>query len=380
LDATGNGSGRKAALVGFIPIFLILFLFGIYLFATAPSFSGNNQFTTTSSSSILAPLLTNVSLSEYTSPLIQRISTTPHGDPQYYPSLTYDEVHFRIILPLSLFPLSGSHTSYFYLDGLQLGCDGIDMIPVAGINSVETDGYACQLSSLFQIGSLHNLTVLISNTNGDTFRLQSSVAVTYSEAPSLPPTAQSSNESLGLQLVLSLNTTMLEVGQTLNVSALILNTLPNENNVSGGNNWALLTLPITTSFPCPTFLYYQVFQGFYLQANLSTAGMPLQVTPVFQFLSCPIFQRGYYIFQSYSASAAVAIGFSTSNTTTLFQVEPMSVTGYLSGNYSREYNASIFAPNGELSPPPFRPGVYTIIAGDEWGQQVVLHFVVRKLT
>ena len=89
------------------------------------------------------------------------------------------------------------------------------------------------------------------------------------------------------------------------------------------------------------------------------------------------FKEDYYLFQPYSASAAVPIGFSNVSSSTLYQVTPMSISGYLSGNYSRVYNSSVFTQNGALPPPPFKSGIYTVIAGDEWGQVVLLHFTVR---
>ncbi len=356
---------------------MILALFGTYLYAAVPSSSNINETTATNATSSTAPLLTNISLYQFTAPVIQRYSNLPHGAPQYYPSVTYDELNFRILLPLSLFPISDSHTSYFYLDGIQLGCDGVSLVPSPGINSAQVESFACELLGLYPIGSLHNLTVIITSMNGTTFRLQTSAVLTYYEGPSAPATVQTTNSTLGLQLVLSLNTTTMQSGQTVNVTALILNTLPKENNISGANEWAIPSVPSTTSFPCATFLYYQVFQGYYSQSNLSSAGMLLQVSPVFQFLSCPIFQRSYYLFQPYSASAAVPIGFSNVSSSTLYQVTPMSISGYLSGNYSRVYNSSVFTQNGALPPPPFKSGIYTVIAGDEWGQVVLLHFTVR---
>jgi hypothetical protein len=190
-------------------------------------------------------------------------------------------------------------------------------------------------------------------------------------------TSQTTNSTLGLKLGLSVNVTLLQSGQAVNVTALIFNTLSTENNVSGASDWAIPSLTSDTSFPCPTYLYYQVYQGWYSVANISESGiMPLQVAPVYQYLSCPIFQRSYYLFQPFSDVASVPVGYFVTNSSVYYQPTEMAVSSSLVGNYSMWYNASIFTPNGALLPPPFPSGIYTIVAGDEWGQMVLLHFVV----
>ena len=188
--------------------------------------------------------------------------------------------------------------------------------------------------------------------------------------------AESTNSTIGLKLMLSLNYTEIQSGQSINVTASIFNTLPTVNNVSGANDWAIPSLSDTTSFPCPNYLYYQVYPGWYSTSNISESGTPLQVSPVYQFLSCPLFQRSYYLFHPLSDIASIPVGFFTINSSTVYQDTQMVSSGSLTGNYSRAYNASIFTPNGALPPPPFKPGIYTVVAGDEWGQMVILHFSV----
>jgi hypothetical protein len=175
---------------------------------------------------------------------------------------------------------------------------------------------------------------------------------------------------------LSLNTTTIQSGQAINVTASIFNTLSTINNVTGANDWAIPSLPSASSFPCPTYLEYQVYQGWYSSEIISQSGLPLQVTPVFQFLSCIILRWSYYVFQAYSDTAYIPSVISALNSSTMYQDTQMRVSSSLTGNYSDVYNASIFTQNGALPPPPFRPGVYTIVAGDEWGQIVLQHFVV----
>ena len=148
-------------------------------------------------------------------------------------------------------------------------------------------------------------------------------------------TSETTNSTLGLKLVLSVNATLLQSGQAVNVTASIFNTLPTENNVSGANDWAIPSLASDASFPCPTYLYYQVYQGWYSRANISESGiMPLQVAPVYQYLSCPIFQRSYYLFQPYSDIASVPVGYFVTNSSVVYQPTEMAVSSSLVGNYS----------------------------------------------
>ena len=156
----------------------------------------------------------------------------------------------------------------------------------------------------------------------------------------------------------------------------IYNTLSTVNNVTGASDWAFSSLTNTTSFPCPSYVYYQVFQGYYVQSNISSAGSPLQVSPVYKFLSCPQFIWSYYLFQPSSDQALIPNGHSETNSSIIYQKTTTGLTALLTGNYTEMYNASIFTMNGALPPPPFPPGTYTLVAGDQWGQLVILHFVV----
>ena len=94
------------------------------------------------------------------------------------------------------------------------------------------------------------------------------------------------------------------------------------------------------------------------------------------FCHAPSSRGADYLFHPLSDIASIPVGFFTINSSTVYQDTQMVSSGYLTGNYSRAYNASIFTPNGALPPPPFKPGIYTVVAGDEWGQMVILHFSV----
>ncbi len=206
---------------------------------------------------------------------------------------------------------------------------------------------------------------------------QTQIITTYANLSNSTQT-ETTNTTFGLELLLTLNSTIIQDGGAINVTVTISNTLPHANNVSGENKWAIPSLTSSASFPCQNYVYYQVFQGIYSESNISSAANPLQVSPVYQSLSCIILQRPYYVFQPLSDQASIPVGQYTSNSSTFYQTTFMRISEPLIGNYSSVYNASVFTQAGTLPPPPFHPGNYTIIAGDEWGQLVLLHFTVTN--
>src|SRR5271169_6032945 len=98
--------------------------------------------------------------------------------------------------------------------------------------------------------------------------------------------AETTNTTLGLELLLTLNSTAIQSGSPINVTVTISNTLSHVNNVTGESKWAIPALTSSASFPCQNYVYYQVFQGVYSESNNSQAENPLQVSPVYQYLSC----------------------------------------------------------------------------------------------
>jgi hypothetical protein len=111
-----------------------------------------------------------------------------------------------------------------------------------------------------------------------------------------------------------------------------------------------------------------IFQGNYTVANISTA-TPLQIYEP-GIYHCPdiLADISSYVFQPLSDTAGV---FQMSESTAGFtagmnaEFEP-APTGYWASN---EVGAAFTN---------FGPGVYTVVAGDEWGALVVLHFTVSQ--
>ena len=157
-----------------------------------------------------------------------------------------------------------------------------------------------------------------------------------------------------LLLSLTLDAAAYQTGQKVKIVADEKNLLSKKNNVIVSNKWPLDGLILG---PCdnPDYPFrIGVFQGYYLTSNLSTV-VPLNLYDPNIVYSClPIIAPKGYLFQPLSNIA---------NLTKL--------------NYQITLNG--YWPNGSLSKlTSFEPGVYTVVAGDEWGALVVLHFTVTQ--
>ncbi len=197
---------------------------------------------------------------------------------------------------------------------------------------------------------------------------------------SLKTSTQTTNSTLGLEFALSINSTEMRPGEVLNITDSISNIFPKVNDVSGASNWALHTLQIFSSepFPCPSYDSFQIFQGFYTSGNISFA-KPLELYPPGLGLpSCPLLQRPYFLFQPSSNLASVFLA-PQPNFNITFR---MGGPSYIRGNYSTGLCVNISSIGQVPVPPssttPFSSGVYTIAAGDEWGQLAILYFVVTN--
>jgi hypothetical protein len=173
-----------------------------------------------------------------------------------------------------------------------------------------------------------------------------------------------SNSVSGLSLSLSLDSADYQTGQTVNVAVNEINTLKKTNDVSAAGNWAFPGLSVG---PCGTLNYpfgIAIFQGYYTAGDLLSV-TPLKLDNPNAVYPCPMILSDIstYAFQPSGDTADV---FQLGGTEPVL-TETMNVqihpTGYWTGS-----------PNGALT--NFAPGVYTVVAGDEWGALVVLHFTV----
>jgi hypothetical protein len=192
------------------------------------------------------------------------------------------------------------------------------------------------------------------------------------EELAFPQSAFTTNESLGLNFSMAMNATFLRSGEAISITLNETNTLPHFNNITASNNWVYSGFPEQECSNGPGLsnlpIAMAIVQGYYSESDLNgTTSLPILSAPGGGV--CPtIFFIPPSEYDFYPSSNVAAI---VSNYGTLFfnvQNESISTSLSFSGYYNSSY------PNTETI--KFSPGVYTVIGGDEWGELVLLHFVV----
>jgi len=192
----------------------------------------------------------------------------------------------------------------------------------------------------------------------------------YVDVYNPPNNASATNSTLGLSLTLSMNSTMIHPGEAIKVSVSLFNVLPKVNNLSGASNWKLdaftnTSYPHSLGIACFSPANILVFKGFYDNANVSSMTNPLQVGYI-PSNSCLNTNYSLYLFQPNSPYAKVSVTNPPQYDTTLFMSASHSIFGYC--NYASDGSSVCLR--------GFPAGTYTIVAGDEWSQIVLLHFEV----
>ena len=167
-----------------------------------------------------------------------------------------------------------------------------------------------------------------------------------------------SSESInGLSLSVSLDSTQYQPGQDIRIAIGEQNTLTTENKVQASNKWAYINLALGQCGTNGAIYGIAIFQGNHTAADISSLTQ-LSLYDYSFIAPCPppIPVTAYdfkplsdIITSQYSTSEAFA---------------EMNVRGYWTGS------------SLSVTRHTFGPGVYTVVAGDEWGALVVLHFKV----
>ena len=206
--------------------------------------------------------------------------------------------------------------------------------------------------------------------------------------------ADALNYSSGLQLELALNTSVIfeqprdenESGALL-VSMSLFNTLGKNNNLSATQNWPL---PDLSSGACSSYdqpFGIDVMYGYYTISNVTSASPLPLFTPSF----CPVyFPPAFFVFDPNSdyintvSIPRTSIQLVTNSTVTLTRTSILEYTTP-QGNDQREiplsgYCCTVTRQENCLCYTygliPFEVGTYTIADGDEWGDLVLMHFIV----
>jgi hypothetical protein len=183
-----------------------------------------------------------------------------------------------------------------------------------------------------------------------------------------PNCLTSSTNSLGLDVLLVLNSTKLVTGDALNVTAAVQNSSPKEVDASEAFVWAFPSIRDwqTILGGCPSFLSIQVYSGHYAMSNLSTAS-PLQISNPGRMAPCgppvALEKEAYFRFQPSSHKAAYLFPSSSYTGPGYPMSQTVEAKGYYPSNQSQNFIR-------------FPAGSYTVAAGDEWGQLTISYFSV----
>jgi hypothetical protein len=175
------------------------------------------------------------------------------------------------------------------------------------------------------------------------------------------------NDSSRLRLTLSMNSSALLTGEPVEIEISEQNTLLLTNTVANGHDWPITGLSLS---PCGTLndpIGFEILKGYHLKNDLPSTDRLDLYGPGFYF--CPLILLGInsYVFAPDSDLASINGGCSPNPCSAIPIQSQGSFTGFWSGSIPY------------LSSPTFHsfsPGVYTVVGGDEWGDLLVLHFVV----
>jgi type II secretory pathway pseudopilin PulG len=184
------------------------------------------------------------------------------------------------------------------------------------------------------------------------------------------------DKSLGLNFNMAINTTLLQSGEAISITLNETNTFPYFNNITASENWSysgfegqlggginLLNRPFTVA----------IVGGYYTASEIEgTNSLPIFSSPAIIYLlnyaclggNCIPIPPTEYDF--YPSSSLMIINYNQS-----WGLPPLNESASSSMSFSGYYDNSSWNVIHE-----FTPGVYTVIGGDEWGQLVLLHFVV----
>ena len=174
----------------------------------------------------------------------------------------------------------------------------------------------------------------------------------------------SSNSISGLSLSLSLDGMTYQPGQEVSISVDEKNTLSTINNVTATDNLPSEFMSGFTNDPSPLPFGLAVLQGNYTVSNYSAMTPLIIYDPSKVYIGTRVVGPTSYSFQPLNDTAVLSGGDYNSSNGLKMQYE-INVNGYWPNN------ASTTSTN-------FEPGVYTVVAGDEWGALVLVHFTVSQ--
>ena len=188
---------------------------------------------------------------------------------------------------------------------------------------------------------------------------------TFSTPTTYTTTNSASVNSInGLSLSLSLDSTTYQSGQEVSISVDEKNTLSTTNNVTATDNLPSEFMSGFTNDPSPLPFGLAVLPGNYDASNFSTVTPLIIYDPMEVYIGFPVAPPTSYSFQSLSDTAILNGG------------DYKLVSGM---KMQYEIGVQQYWPNSDGADfTHFQTGVYTVVAGDEWGALVVVHFTVSQ--
>lgn len=188
----------------------------------------------------------------------------------------------------------------------------------------------------------------------------SSTVSTFTNLVSSATTYAVSNPTLGIRLVMSLNTSAIDSGGAINYTAAVYNTRQSVNNVSSASNWAVGDLISTATGPTDSPIAFAVVQGHYVASNITSA-------PSIDYGICCTTVMGGITTYSFKADSDIASVYGAGYCNPCF-TKPVSTWRLLD-----EYFVGVGAGAHAVG---FTAGIYTVVAEDEWGDIALASFTV----
>jgi len=187
--------------------------------------------------------------------------------------------------------------------------------------------------------------------------------------------------SNGIRLTLWTNSTELVVGQGLNVTLSVDNTLGSVNSVKPSSVWLMHGVPVALWPPC----YFGLpAEAAVLPGNFTAQDISSVANVTFGYGCAEGVEVDHVIFQPNSDQVNLTGDYSVTGENQTLGPFQLSLSFTTRGswdlqNLSRQLNIPILGDQYPPRPPasvPFTPGVYTVAVGDEWGQVALLHVTV----
>ena len=226
------------------------------------------------------------------------------------------------------------------------------------------------VSSFIGLGNTHTTgvpTTVKFNTGENTSTIRATISSSTSSIVHHLNTSLVTGSQLRFQVFL--NTTSIASGQGVLLGADLQNLEAQPNNVSSSSNWPAKNLNLAALANCGTEnlpLGLTIIQGRYTSNNITLAESLYLWNPTVTNMGCPPFPARTF---SYLFNPSTDFATPDPNPTSYSAPLPMkaifSFDGYWTGN---SFNTGVFH--------YFTPGVYTLFAGDEWGDSLFLYFIV----